>query len=126
MMGTMVVNPESDWMQRIRPVQSIKSGLRCDSWIERKAGLVDPYIRQIAIITAETIPSISENEIFSRLQSGVQDGVLAQAMLPAFAELFRNLSEVEIDRMMQSFAFMNCRPRQELAGLLQEKLNRPG
>ena len=68
------------------------------------------------------IPSASESEILSKLQFGIQDGVLAQELLPVFAEQFRGMGEAETDRMMQSFAFVNCQPRQELVDLLKRKL----
>jgi hypothetical protein len=36
--------------------------------------------------------------------------------------VFRGLNETEIDHIMQSFAFKNCLPRQELVNLLRRKL----
>jgi len=125
MMGAVLVNPESEWMRRIEPVRAIKTGMRCDSWIERTPGPIDHLIRQIADYAAEVIPSASQADFLSRLQSGIQDGVLAQALLPAFVEQFRDTSEVQIDSMMQSFAFKNCRPRQDLIELLKRKLGTP-
>jgi len=122
MMGAVLVNPESEWMQLIKPIRAIKSGLRCDSWIERIPGPIDPLIRQIAEYAAEVIPSASESEILSKLQFGIQDGVLTQVLMPAFAEQFRGMNETEIDRMMQSFTFKNCQPRQELIDLLRRRL----
>ena len=111
MMGAVLVDPESEWMRGIEPVRAIKTGMRCDSWIERTPGPIDPLIRQIAEYAAEVIPSASQADFLSKLQYGIQDGILAQAVLPAFVEQFRNMSEVQIDSMMQSFAFKNCRPR---------------
>ena len=122
MMGAVLVNPESEWMQLIKPIRAIKSGLRCDSWIERIPGPIDPLIRQIAEYAAEVIPSASESEILSKLQFGIHDGVLTQVLMPAFAEQFRGMNETEIDRMMQSFTFKNCQPRQELIDLLRRRL----
>ena len=121
-MGTVLVDQESEWMRRTRPVRAIKTSLRCDSWIERLPGQVDPLVRQIAEHAAEVIPFASENSLQWSLQFAIQDGVLAQALLPAFAEQFRDMSETEIDRMMQSFAFKNCLPRRELVDLLTRKL----
>jgi len=121
-MGTLLVDPESAWMRRIQPVRAVKSGLRCDSWIERLPGPLDPLIRQIAEQAAEVIPFISEADILSKLHFGIQDGILAQELLPAFAEQFRGMGETEIDDLMRSFAFENCIPRQGLIALLERKL----
>jgi endoglucanase len=125
MMGAVLVDSESEWMRRIEPVRTIKTGMRCDSWIERTPGPIDPLIRQIADYAAEVIPSASQADFLSRLQSGIQDGVLAQALLPAFVERFRDISEVQIDSIMQSFAFKNCQPRRDLIELLKRKLGTP-
>ncbi len=122
MMGAVLVDPESEWMRRIEPFRAIKTGMRCDSWIERTHGPIDPSILQIAEYASEAIPSVSQTDLLSKLQYGIQDGILAQALLPAFVEQFRNMSEVQIDSMMQSFAFKNCRPRQDLIELLKRKL----
>lgn len=122
MMGAVLVNPESEWMRRTMPVRQSKTRLRCDSWIERQAQPIDTMVRQIAEYAAEMIPSASESKILTKLYYGIQDGILAQVLLPAFAEQFRGMSETKIDGMMQSFAFKNCQPRQGLVQLLQRKL----
>jgi endoglucanase len=122
MMGAVLVDPESEWMRRIEPVRTIKTRLRSDSWVERIPGPIDPSIRQIAEYAAETIPYASQADLLSKLQYGIQDGILAQALLPAFVEQFRGMSEMQIESMMQSFAFKNCRPRQDLIELLKRKL----
>ena len=124
-MGAVLVDPESEWMRRIEPFRAIKTGMRCDSWIERTPGPIDPSILQIAEYASEAIPSISQTDLLSKLQYGIQDGILAQALLPAFVEQFRNMSKVQIDSMMQSFEFKNCWPRQDLIELLKRKLGTP-
>ena len=122
MMGIVMVNPESEWMRRTMGVRQSKTRLRCDSWIERQTQPIDTLVRQIAEYAAEMIPSASESEILSKLNTGIQDGVLSQVLLPAFAEQFRDMSENEIDGMMQSFAFKNCQPRRVLVELLTRKI----
>jgi hypothetical protein len=109
-------------MGRTQPVRTIKTSLRSDSWIERTPGPIDPSILQIAEYATEAIPYASQADLLSKLQYGIQDGILAQALLPAFVEQFRNMSELQIDSMMQSFAFKNCQPRQDLVELLKRKL----
>jgi len=121
MMGAVLVDPESEWIRRIQPVRAIKTGMRCDSWIERIPGPIDPFVRQIAEYAAEVIPSVSQSDLLSKLQFGIQDAVLSQALLPAFVERFRDMNETQIDRMMQSFTFKNCQPRQELIALLKRR-----
>jgi endoglucanase len=121
-MGLVVPDPDSEWMQRTKPVREIKSALRCDSWIERHASEIDNSILNIANLTrsvvedrAKDLVGLEENLYFS-----VCDGLLSQMLQPAFAEQFRGMSESEIEDMMQSFAFKNCIRRTELAELIEE------
>ena len=122
LMGAVLVNPESEWMRRTLPGRRSKTLLRCDSWIERQSQLIDSLVRQIAELTEEVVPTLNLSDLQTKLQFGIQDGLLSQALLPAFAEQFRGMSETEIDDMMQSFAFKNCQPRQGLVQLLRRKV----
>ena len=122
MMGAVLVNPESEWMRRTARLRRSMSLLRCDSWIERQAQPIDSLVGQLADLAQEIIPTLDRADILTRLQFGLQDGVLSQALLPAYAEQFRGMTETEIDRMMQSFAFENCIQRAGLVRLLQTKL----
>jgi endoglucanase len=121
-MGLVVLDRDSEWMQRTKPVREIKSALRCDSWIERHTSEIDNPILDIANLTrsvagdhAIDLVGLEENLYFS-----VCDGLLSQMLLPAFAEQFQGMSEREIDEMMQSFAFKNCIRRTDLAELIEE------
>jgi hypothetical protein len=54
------------------------------------------------------------------LAQAVQAGYFASLMQPAFAARFRGLSETQIDKVMQSFAFKNCNVREDLAAVLKK------
>jgi len=121
-MGLVVLNPDSEWMQRTKPVREIKSALRCDSWIERHTSEIDDPILDIANLTRSVakdrspdLVGLEENLYFS-----VCDGLLSQMLQPTFAEQFRGMGESEIEDMMQSFAFKHCIQRTELEELIQE------
>lgn len=123
MMGLVVLDPMSEWMRRTQPVREIKSALRCDSWIERHTSEIDSHIEHMADLARsvaenhlEDLPGLEENLHFC-----ICDGLLSQMLQPAFAEQFRGMSEQEIDEMMQSFAFGNCKKRQGLAQLIRAK-----
>jgi len=63
MMGTILVNPESEWMDRTKPIRKVKSSLRCDSWIERIPKSIDPLINQVAEYSAEVIPFVIKKDL---------------------------------------------------------------
>jgi endoglucanase len=115
-MGLVFADPESEWMRRTKPVREIKTALRCDSWIERHETKTTTLIRQIAEHTSTVIsdqPGDWRN-LAEALRFAICDGVLSQALLPAFAEQFRGMDESEIDQMMHSFGLQNCIQREGL------------
>jgi endoglucanase len=120
-MGLVYADPESEWMQRIRPVREAKTTLRCDSWIERHKAEIERLIQQTgehARIAVTSLPGDWWN-LDETLRFAICDGVLSRMLLPAFAEQFRGMSENEIDRMMQSFALQNCVQREGLLQLIR-------
>jgi endoglucanase len=120
-MGVVTVDPASEWMRRTQPVRALKSALRCDYWVERQptetSRLLDALIRSVRGVTA-SLPG-AWHSLTDEMYAGVCQETLSQLLLPAFAEQFRNMSETEIDRMMQSFAFENCVARGPLADVLR-------
>ena len=120
-MGVVTVGPASEWMRRTQPVRALKSALRCDYWVERQpteaSGLLNNLIRVVRGIT-EAQPG-NWDTLTDEIYAGVCQETLSQMLLPAFAEQFRDMSEAEIDHMMQSFAFENCVPRRSLTDALK-------
>ncbi len=125
-MGMVYPDPESEWMRRTRPVREAKTALRCDSWIERRKTEIDQPIQQIAAYARKIVVglTIDEARLRESLEVATRDTALSQALLPAFAEQFRGMSEDEIDGMMQSFAFQNCVQRDGLVRLISHRLSK--
>ncbi len=119
-MGLVCLNPESEWMERTRPVRAVKSALRCDYWIERREGKLDQCLADLVAQTRTAVGELPVDwaQMIGGLNDAVYQGVFSQMLLPAFAEQFRGMSENEIDRMMQSFRLRNCIPRKGLARLI--------
>jgi hypothetical protein len=46
-------------------------------------------------------------------------------MQPAYARCFAQMSETEIDRVLQSWSFKNCVPHQGLIEVLKKNMARP-
>jgi endoglucanase len=123
-MGLVYADPESEWMHRARPVREAKTILRCDHWIERHEAEIDQLIQEIAehSLTAIAGQPGEWTDLSEKLRWNICSGVLSQMLLPAFAEQFRGMSEDEIDRMMQSFAFRSCVQREGLVQLIRARL----
>ena len=113
-------DPESKWMQRIRPVFEKKARLGVDSW-----GGVDTHIRHIMDPLEQTFAQ--EFPDFDPFPFGIQwflrrlvrHILLAEPLLEEFGALFKGITETEIDELMQSFRFENCVQRTELADILR-------
>jgi hypothetical protein len=113
-MGLFYANPSSEWMCVTEPVRRAKTALRCDYWIERQHGELDPLIddleQHVRNITAG-MPGRWDtlNEL---LHAAIGSGLLSQMLLPAFADQFRGMDKRQIDMVMQSFALGQCVQRQ--------------
>jgi hypothetical protein len=79
-------------------------------------------INHLAVMAGRAIrdPDIDHpsNRLF--LGQALQAGYFAGLMQPAFAKRFRGLSALRIDKVMQSFAFCNCRVRKDLVNVLKK------
>jgi len=113
-------NPESKWMQRIRPVFEKKARLGVDSW-----GGIDTHIRHIMgpleQTFAQEFPNFDPFPFGTQwhLRRLVRHILLTEPLLDEFGALFKGMTETEIDEMMQSFRFENCVRRTELANILK-------
>jgi endoglucanase len=79
-------------------------------------------VNRLAVTAERAIGDKEIDHLSNRmfLAQAVQAGYFASLMQPAFARRFRNLSETQIDRVMQSFALRNCRVREGLAEVLKK------
>ncbi|MBN1219439.1 MAG: cellulase family glycosylhydrolase [Anaerolineae bacterium] len=118
--GVVYVDPESKWLQRLRPILEKKARLGVDSW-----GGLDTHIRHIMDPIEKTLahefPNYNPFPFGARWQINriVRHILLAEPLLPEFGALFKGMTETEIDEMMQSFCFENCVQRTELANILK-------
>lgn len=122
LMGLVCVAPDSAWMQRTAPVRRAKTALRCDWWVERAPSAVDRRLDEIVELAIEAADTLNGEELRVRLAEAVQETVLSQALLPAFAAQFRGVGEAEIEALMQSFALARCRPHPGLEELMRRRL----
>ncbi len=125
-MGWVVTDPESDYMQRIAPILHAKRQLQCDAWIRwlpPSPALL--AVRALARLAEETIadPEITPQANERYLAKAALDNYMGLLLQAPYARLFRDLSESEIDRSLQSFAFKNCKPNQGLIDILKKHMS---
>ena len=110
-MGWVQLDPRSEYMERIKPALRAKKALTADHWMR---WLPPTPTRQKVFELAQDIEELIPIE---GLDSTANATYLAQSTLscyaatllqPAFVQCFKDVSENDIDRIMQSFAFENC------------------
>ncbi|MGD9100426.1 MAG: glycoside hydrolase family 5 protein, partial [Anaerolineae bacterium] len=124
-MGWVALDPECEYLQRVAPVLEAKRRLDVDFW----TGWQPPtparvIVHALARYAEEVIgdPDINPTANNSYLKQAALSGYVAGLMQPAYAKLFKGLSETEIDRILQSFAFKNCQPRKGLIEVIKKHL----
>ncbi len=127
-MGWVVVDPESAYMRRVEPVLSAKRTLGTDAWMTwlPRTPAQDQTVRLAHTIQDATadneIDTIASEQMLLR---AVLAGYAANALGRSWARRFEGMSEQEIDCMLQSFAFENCRPHQPLVDIVRKHMARP-
>jgi endoglucanase len=123
-MGLVDVDPGSKYMQVTAPIFKAKRDLGVDSWLS--AGLlgstVGETIRELAGLIEKAIGDAEINSEANQryLAQTALAGYTASLMQPTYAKLFKSLSEAELDQILESFAFKNCRPRHEFLNVLKK------
>jgi hypothetical protein len=116
----LTVAADSPWMRRIRPVVEKKARLAVDLWggdLARIAHVLDPVRKVVAAEFPDWCPFPWGADF--QVNRLIPHTLFAQAMLPEFGELFRDMTESEIDDMMRSFRLENCLHREPLVALLR-------
>ena len=128
-MGLVMVDPASEYMQTVAPVLDAKRALGVESWLSPglPGSIVSEPMRALADLIQKTIGDPAIDTEFNRryLAQHTLGSYAASLMQPAFAKRFVGLSESQIDKMLQSFSFKNCQPRQDLLDVMQKYWEMP-
>ncbi len=123
-MGLVTVDPDSDYLRLMRPVQRAKRALGVDSWLSTGATKtpVEKMVDRLALTAEKAIGDRGIDHPSNRmyLAQAVQSGYFANLMQPAFAARFDKMTETQIDKVMQSFALKNCTVREGLAAVMEK------
>ncbi|MGE5549729.1 MAG: glycoside hydrolase family 5 protein [Bacteroidota bacterium] len=122
------LDPESEYLKLIAPVLKAKIFLHTDSgacWLPptRPLGVVRGLGRLVAKTAGYTDVNPKANEYY--LKRLLLDGYAGSMLQPLYAGKFKGMTETEIDRILQSFAFKNCRPYDGLVEVVRKHMGRP-
>jgi endoglucanase len=106
-------------MERVRPIVEKKQRLGADAWGTTDAG-VRQVIGPLEELFERDFPNYDPFPFGARrhIAQLVRHMLLSEPLTQEWAERFRGVTADDIDQLMRSFLFENCRERQELAEIL--------
>jgi endoglucanase len=124
-MGWVTLDPECEYLQRLRAVLAAKRELDTDFWLMWSGRTpAKDMVTGLARLVLDTIPD--EDLDFEDNQTYLRQASLAnyvgELMQPAYAKCFRGLSESRLDEILQSFRLENCLVRQDLTAVVRRHL----
>jgi aryl-phospho-beta-D-glucosidase BglC (GH1 family) len=119
--GVVYAAADSAWMRRIRPIFEKKARLGVDAWGSRDSGvrhIMDPIQQTFEreFPRYEPFPFGAKRHI----DQLVRHILLTEPLVDQFADLFKGITDEDIDQLMNSFRFEHCEQRTELARTLAD------
>jgi len=124
-MGWVMVDPDSEYLERISRVLELKGTLNTDSWAGwRPQGEASKFIDRAAEAAAVAMndPQLPAKAFANHFRQAALDGFLGGLLQPVYAEAFKGLSEVELDRVLASFAIERCCKNEGLLTVVRKHL----
>jgi Endoglucanase len=124
-MGWVTLDPESPYMKLIAPIQEKKNLLGAENFTGRF--VVSPAKKEVdrlAALMEEIIgdSNLDHNSNNTCLQLVALAGYAAGLLQPVYANMFKGMTEEEIDKAMQSFDIKNCRINEGLVKVLKKHM----
>lgn len=122
-MGLVTLDSESEYMKRIFSIIKLKFALNTDDWMIWLPGFkARQSVEELAAHFEEVInsPDINHGNNIAALSQSILTIYAGALIQPEYAKIFKDLSEEEIDLIMQSFAFKNCKINEGLLNVLKK------
>lgn len=123
-MGLVTTDPESEYMKRISSIIKMKYALNTDDWMIWLPGFkARQTVEELAAHFEEIIgsPEIVHGYNLAGLSQAILTVYAGALIQPEYAKIFKDLSEEEIELIMQSFAFRNCKINEGLLNVLKKR-----
>jgi endoglucanase len=121
--GLVEVGEDTAYMERFGDLIAKKRRLGVDAWGSTHAELPE-VVEPVHELIAREFPSWAPYPWGVREATDllIRHILLAQAMLPEYAERFRGLSDDELDALADSFALERCRRRGRLCDIVSSRM----
>ncbi|HEX3048504.1 MAG TPA: glycoside hydrolase family 5 protein [Bacillota bacterium] len=127
-MGWSMLDPESEYMRLIAPVQRHKKQLGAESFINRSHQTAAKLkLAELATLMEQELDGypINHADNVTALSGITLQGYAAALLLPVYAGLFQGMSEERLDDILSSFEIKNCRVNQGLLSILEKYMKQP-
>ena len=128
-MGVVQVDRDAPYVRTVASSLRAKQALALDMFWVPPTGRtrIQEMIVQLAEHIAEQIgdPEIDAAANARYLAQAALAGYASGLAQPAYAKCFAGMPEEELDRILQSFAFVNCQPNRPLVDVLARHMARP-
>ncbi len=127
-MGWVQVDPESDYMQRITPINQARRQLSTESWMYwLPVTPAKELIMNLAQLLMRAIPGyrVDPKSNGTYLRQAVLDCYVGNLIQPAYAQRFAGLSDDELGATLASFRLDRCRRHDGLLAVVKQHLARP-
>jgi endoglucanase len=124
-MGWVMLNPQSDYMQLVKHELEAKKLLDTDQWMSWLPETpAKDMIHNLADYARETIgdEDIEADAAYTYLKQRALSGFVGSLMQFSYAKLFKGMTEEKIDQIMSSFAFKNCDINRGLIGVVKKHM----
>ncbi len=124
-MGLITLDAESEYLQKISSIFKMKHLLNTDDWMIWLPGFkARQSVEELATHLEEVVnPELSHSFNLSSLSQAILTIYAGALIQPEYAKIFKDLSEEEIDLIIQSFAFKNCKVNEGLLNVLEKHTN---
>lgn len=126
-MGWVTLSTESEYLRTIQPALKAKYDLYSDFWMRwLPLTPVAKDVEKLADKIADTAAGFQIDRPANRkyLMEQTLSGYVGNLLQPYYAQCFKGMTEKEIDRILQSFAFKDCTPNEGLIKVLKKHLSK--
>jgi len=124
-MGWVTLDKNSEYMKIVEPVQEMKRYLGAENFVAQywdSPGRTKS--RELAQMIQDAVvnPDLNINDTAYTFNYAALTGFAAAMIQPAYAKRFANMTETNIDRVMQAFHFKNCVINEKYIDVLKNAL----
>ncbi|MDR0885473.1 MAG: glycoside hydrolase family 5 protein [Clostridiales Family XIII bacterium] len=121
-MGLVTLNPESEYMRIVEPVQEMKRQLGAENFVAQywdSPGRNKTHELARLILDTAQYTDLTVDDTAFTLNYAALTGFTAAMLQPAYAKRFANVTDADIERIMQAFAFDYCNINHAYVEILQ-------